>query len=91
MSISFFKDPAAVLDYDWDWTSWLTAASDTIASHTVTAPAGLTVEADEENDGIVTGWLSGGSLDESYDVVCQIVTTGGRTDERTITIVIRNQ
>jgi len=92
----YTKDADAVLDWKFDWktaangngfTDWL-AAGETIASHVITVAAGLTVDSSALSDTStsVTVWLSGGTALQSYTVACRIVTTAGRTDERTITI-----
>jgi hypothetical protein len=86
----FVKDPQAVLDYGWDWSSWL-ADGETITSHTVTVPSGLTLDSDNESGGTVTAWLSGGTDNTEYRVVCQIVTSQGRTDERTLRILVQDR
>ena len=86
MARSFVKDPDAVLDYEWDWAAWL--GTDTIASHTVTASAGLTVDSTEATDTAVTAWLSGGSVGMSYAVTCHVVTAAGREDDRTVTVTV---
>jgi len=85
MAQTFVKDPDAVLDYAFDWSSWL-ATDETISSHTVTVDTGITKDSDSESSGIVTVWLSGGTADTVYDVACKIVTSASRTDERTIKI-----
>ena len=90
MADSYIKDPNAVLDYQWDWSAWL-PDDDTIASATVTAESGLTVDSSSNADATVTAWLSGGTVGESYDVTCRVVTADGRTDDRTITLLIRQQ
>ena len=82
---AFTKDPDAVLDYAFDWSDWL-ASSEAISSHTVTAEAGITKDSDAESGGIVTVWLSAGTAGNTYTVACEIVTDGGRTDERTVEI-----
>ncbi len=79
------KDPSAVLDYAFDWTEWL-ASGETIATHTITADTGITVDSSTEDDGKVTVWLSGGTAGINYKVACLITTTAGRTDERTLWI-----
>ena len=89
MADAFQKDPAAVLDYEWDWSAWL--GSDTITSHTVTASTGITVASSTKTSTAVTAWLSGGTAGQSYGVTCQITTTAGRTDERTIMIAVINR
>lgn len=84
------KDPDAVLDYQWDWNDqWL--AGDTIDSHTITAPDDLTVESSSEADGVVTAWISGGTAGSIHLVVCHVVTTGGREDDRSIQLTIVNR
>ncbi len=90
MAQMFIKDPEAVLDYAFDWSEWL-ATGETISSYTITVETGLTNDSDSESSGIVTVWLSGGTADNEYDVACRIVTNAGRTDERTITIRVRNK
>mgnify|MGYP003594344428 FL=1 len=86
MARSFVKDPDAVLDYEWDWSAWL--GTDTIASHTVTAATGLTVDTSEATSTAVTAWLSGGSVGMSYAVTCHVVTAAGREDDRTVTVTV---
>ena len=89
MPRSFTHDPDAVLDYLFDWSDWLGA--DTIASHTVTAAAGLTVDSTEATTTTVTAWLSGGTDGASYAVTCHIVTAAGREDDRTVTITVQER
>lgn len=97
----FTKDPLAVLDYKFDWASltngnggsnWL-ATGETISSFTVTASAGLTIQSSSATDTntSVTVWLTGGTAGTIYTVVCKIVTSQARTDERTMTIVVQNR
>jgi len=83
----FTKDVDAVLDYRFDWSDWL-ETGDTIATHTVTAATGITVDSSSITDGAtsVTVWLSGGTAGLSYTVACLIVTSASRTDERTVTL-----
>lgn len=93
MAETFTKDPIAVLDYAFDWaTNWLDSDnSETISSHTITTETGLTKVSDSESAGVVTVWLSGGTAGKNYTVACKIVTSAGRTDERSITIQVRNR
>ena len=86
---SFLKDPAAVLDYQLNWSAWLDG--DTISTSTWSAETGITVDSESETTSAATVWLSSGSPGEDYEVTNQIVTDGGRTDERTITIKVRQR
>lgn len=101
MADPFTKDPNAVLDYKFDWkaltngsgiSDWL-ANGETISTKTITASSGITVDSSALTDSntSVTVWLSGGSAGSDYTVACKIVTSAGRTDERTITINCRDR
>lgn len=88
--MTFIKDPDAVLDYTFDWSSWL-QGGETISSQTIDADDGITVDSTSANDTGVTVWLSGGTVGERYKVRCEITTSGSRTDERTMTFIIRQR
>ena len=85
----FVKDPQAVLDYEIDWSEWL--GEDTISASEWSAPDGITIESDSFTDTAATAWLSGGTALTNYDVTNEIVTDGGRTDDRTITIQVKQK
>ena len=92
MARTYIKDPEAVLDYKFDWSSWLDSG-ETIASRTVTVDTGLTKDSDAVTDTStsVTVWLSGGTDGVSYSVNCQIVTSANRIDERTMIIRVNER
>jgi len=89
MSNTFVKDPGARKDYQVDWSAWL--GDDTISAVTWTVPNGLTNYATSNTDTVATIWLSGGTANTDYEVVCQITTTGGRIDQRTFKLQVREQ
>lgn len=95
------KDSDSVLDWKFDWkalangsgdSNWLDT-SETIASATVTVASGLTKDSDSITDTntSVTVWLSGGTEGTIYNVTCQIVTSDGRTAERSIKVLINEK
>lgn len=88
---TFIKDPNAVLDYTISWRRWLGPTDAISAAPTVTADAGINVDSSTFNGASCTVWLSGGADGTSYNVAVKIVTVGGRTDERTITIRVANR
>ena len=92
MASSFIKDPDAVLDYKWDWSDWL-ASGETISSFTIAAVTGVTLDSSSktDTDTSVTGWYSSGTNLIDYDVTCRIVTSDSRTDDRTITLQVRDR
>lgn len=88
----FRKDPAARLDYLFDWQDWL-AEGETIdpdLSTVVVAPIGLTVTQDVADESVRV-WASGGTVNAGYVVVCHIETSQGRKDERSIRIYVMDR
>ena len=100
--MAFTKDPAAVLDWYFDWAAlsngtgesdWL-ASGETISEKSVAvAPVGLSMDSAEIVNGgtAVQIWLSGGEAGNRYTVTCQVKTTAGRTDERSAQINVRER
>jgi hypothetical protein len=90
MSIAtFVKDPNAVLDYQVDWSPWL--GVDTIATSAWTLPVGITQQSASNTTTTATIWLSGGTVATKYPITNRITTAGGRTDDRTITISVKER
>ena len=83
------KDPQAVLDYGLNWATWL--GTDTISSSSWTVPAPLTKDSDSSTSTLASIWLSGGIAGSSYNVTNTIITAAGRTDERSIRVVVKNR
>jgi hypothetical protein len=89
---TFTKDPSAVLDYSFDWTvdGWIGA--DTITGTPVwTVPTGIVKDSQSNTTTVATVVISGGTAGENYDVACKITTAGGRTDERTFRLQVRDR
>jgi hypothetical protein len=86
----YLKDPQAVLDYTVDWSSWL-PSGDTIVTSTWTAQTGITIDSNSFTTTAATVWLSGGTLDASYNVVNHIVTDDGRAEDQTLVIKIESR
>lgn len=84
------KDPQAVLDYIFDWTAYLAAISDTLVSVSFTASSG-TITDFYFLGPIATAWISGGVVGTSITLTCHIVTAGGRTDERHVSLRIKER
>ena len=91
MPEKFTKDPESTLDYmvDWNAENWL--GDDTISSVSWEVAPGLTIENESNTTTTATVWLSGGTLGESYRVTNRIVTAGGREDDRTFSIRVREK
>lgn len=89
--MTFTKDPDAVLDYSVDWSAWL--AGDQIATSTWLLEEGAVIEqvSNTKTATKTTVWLRGGQKDMTYLVTNRIVTLGGRTDDRTITVKVEDR
>lgn len=79
------KDPDAVLDWVWDWNEWLDEG-ETITTSSFIVSVGITVDIESNTTKTATVWLSGGTSGQVYQVTNRIVTSSGRTDDRSITI-----
>ena len=88
--MTFRKDPDAVLDYLWDWTSWL-QTGETITTSTFIVPSGITKNSDTNTATTCTIWLSGGTIGATYKITNRIVTSAGRTNDRSTMFVINDQ
>lgn len=66
-------------------------SGETISSHTVTHPAGVTAPfGSTATDGAtsITFWVGGGTVGEEYDVTVQVTTSNSRVIERVMTFVV---
>jgi hypothetical protein len=86
------KDPNAILDYPIDYTAWLADITDTYSSHSVIVAAGsIAVQSSGYSSGKIIVWLSGGTVGETAAFTIRIVTFGGRTDDRTFYLKIKER
>ena len=83
------KDPDAVLDYPFDWSKWLAVVGDTLSSVTWLIDASLTKVSSSFTAVTATIFISGGVIGTLCSVTCRVVTAGGRTEDRTITLRIK--
>jgi hypothetical protein len=86
----FLKDPDAVLDYVFDWSSWL-ASGETISTAVITVASGLTKDSESNTSTTAKAWLSGGTENGRYTITCRITTNQGRTDDRSAVVRVSNR
>lgn len=84
------KDPDSTLDYSIDWGARLDDDSDSISTMEVVPSAGVVVTAYAVIDRVTAVMVSGGAPGVLESVMIRIRTVGGRTDDRTINLLIRN-
>jgi hypothetical protein len=90
MPVKFAQDPEAILDYTLDWSKLL-VEGDVLAQTHFTPDSGLSVLSENFTDSLATCWLLGGIAGQTYNVTCHITTVGGRQDDRTFQIVVKEK
>jgi hypothetical protein len=83
----YIKDPDAELDYTINWAAY----GDTISTSIFTVPTGITLETQSHTTTTTTVWLSGGTVGQKYAIQNRVTTAGGRTDDRTIYVKVKNR
>jgi hypothetical protein len=89
----FIQDPQATLDYPFDWSDYLVQlGNDTIQTSAFTVDSGIMVESDAILDPSNTVvWLSGGVKGKRYAVTNHVLTAGGREDDWTIYVLVKER
>lgn len=88
--IPFIQDPQAILDYPFDWSAALNG--DPIQTSTFTADSGFIIESDDMlNNQNTVVWVSGGTRNKRYAVTNHILTEGGREDDWTIYVLVKER
>lgn len=84
------KDAGATLDYELDWSAFLTPISDTIASVSAVATGVSLVGAPTFVGNVVTVWVSGGVVGQPGQMVVTITTssTPARIEPMTVNFKI---
>ena len=85
------KDPDATLDYEFDWSDWLTPIGDTIVSVQWVLSAGLTLVNGSNTTTSATAFVSGGVDGDQETLTCRVTTnsTPPRIDDRTVILDIQ--
>ena len=91
------KDPNEILDYDIEWggtasqpgRAYLDILVD--SQWSVTGDGLLVLGASSFSNTATKIWLSGGTLNKQYIVTNRVVTTGGRTMDKSALLVIREK
>lgn len=83
------KDPDSVEDFSIDWEDRL--GSDTISSSDWAKTGDVTLGSESNTSTTTTTWVSAGTAGTQAKLINTIQTTGGRTLERTITLLITDK
>jgi hypothetical protein len=90
------KQPADRLDYDFDYSQWL-SANDEILSAVFsveslgeeTPPAPMTLSGESVTPTYAKVWAVGGAAGEVYKITCTVTTTRGRVKQDEIKIRLK--
>ena len=86
MSRPHIKTPSEVLDYGFDWSREL--ETDTISSSVWNVDSGLNVVSQGHDATTTSVFIGGGTAGATYAVTNTITTAGGRTESRTLHVVV---
>lgn len=75
------KDPSDTDDFAWEWAALLTTG-ETISTHELTVPDGITKVQSSINGSQVIARFSGGTDGTTYEIDCTITTSTGRILQR---------
>jgi hypothetical protein len=85
-----FKDPDEIIDYMVKWGTRLGIDTILTVTWTITGPDSSLIKTAQSNDATnAVIWLSGGTLSQTYAVLCHITTAAARTMEQTVYIKIK--
>ena len=85
------KDPDSRLEWGCDWSAWLTDGDTITASEWAADSDTITLDTDSHDDTTTVVWVTGGKPGTRVRLTNRITTTQGRTDDRTITLLIRQR
>ena len=90
--MAFTKDPDALIDYIVEWSEWMPTGDNLVSANT-TAQSGITVDSQAVTtaSALHTIWLSGGAPGTTYRITSRIYTNGGRRDERSFFVRVRER
>lgn len=79
------KDPGDNIDYVADWTRFLDDG-ETLSSSSWIVQEGISVSSTHLNSPFATVWLRGGDAGVTYRITNRVITSGGRTAERSMNV-----
>ena len=87
---NFNKQPVEIIDYDIDYSEWLTPGDNVQAASVEVAPVGLTVESTFINDPRVKIWVPGGTTGTAYKLTVTATTADGRVKQDEFKVKVKD-
>lgn len=85
----FVKQPVDVLDYDVDYSDWMSGRTDTVASYEAEADAGIDLITSTRSGNVVKILLGGGFHGERYKITTRITTAAGLVKEAEFIVAVK--
>lgn len=86
---NFTKQPIETLDYDVNYSEWITTGDNIEEASVGITPDGLTVESIFINDPKVKIWISGGENGTTYKLTITATTADGRVKQDEFRIKVK--
>ena len=84
---AFTKDPNSTIDFEVDWNLWLNG--DTVTTSAWEVPAALTIVSEGVTSNVTRAFLSGGATGADYLLTNRVTTPGGRIEDRSVLVQVR--
>lgn len=85
------KDPEDVLDYGFDWSTWLDDGDTIATSSWAVDGSGLVIDDESETTTVTTVWLSAGDLEKVYQVTNHVISAEGREKDWSFVVKMQSQ
>lgn len=85
----FTKQPAEVLDYDVDFSDWLSNRTDLPQTFSVTVPTGIILDSSVRLGNVVKVVLSGGTSGQKYRITVRLSTDTGLLKEADFDVAVK--
>jgi len=84
------KDPNSTIDYGVDWSTWL-ESGETIVTSTWPETGALVSESESNTTTATSIFVSGGTVGATYTLTNRVVTSQGRTEDRSMLILCQEK
>lgn len=87
---TFLKQPVERMDYDVDFTEWLTAGDNVDTCDVTSSDPALVIDEVTLNDPRVKVWLTGGTSGKKYKVSLTATTADGRIKQVEFSVSVKD-
>lgn len=88
---TYTKTPSSVLDYAFDWTTYLTSVGSTVASLVLSLVGTGSIQSQIISGNVAKAFVSGGADGEVMELSCTLTTVSGLVDTRVDYIRVRTE